>query len=82
MVSSRFHLELTNSRLVTVLPLTSVERQGWLHRVHVSSGDDWVITEKIRTVSASRFRRQALEIAVSNDELAEGRSVLAQMLLV
>lgn len=32
-VSSTFHLDLTDRALVTVLPLTSVERPGWLQRV-------------------------------------------------
>ncbi len=81
-VSSRFHLDLTLSRLVTVLPLTSVERQGWLHRVRVASGSGWVITEQIRTVSADRFRRRAPEIALSANELEEVRRALAQMLTV
>jgi mRNA interferase MazF len=81
-VSSRFHLDLTMGHLVSVLPLTSVERHGWTHRVHVDSGDGWVITEQVRTVSADRFRRYAPEIALSKDELDEVRHVLAQMLIV
>jgi mRNA interferase MazF len=81
-VSSRFHLDLTMGHLVSVLPLTSIERHGWTHRVHVDSGDGWVITEQVRTVSADRFRRYAPEIALSNDELDEVRHVLAQMLIV
>lgn len=62
-VSSRFHLDLTLGQLVSVLPLTSVERLGWVHRVHVASGEEWVITEQTRTVSvtdfAGRHRRSA-----------------------
>ncbi len=81
-VSSRFHLDLTARHLVTVLPLTSVERQGWIHRVRIASGNGWVITEQVRTVSAGRFRRAAPEIALSEDELADVRGVLAQMLSV
>jgi mRNA interferase MazF len=81
-VSSRFHLDLTMGHLVSVLPLTNVERCGWIHRVHVASGGGWVITEQIRTVSADRFRRYAPEITLSRDELAEVRQVLAQMLIV
>lgn len=80
-VSSRFHLDLTAGELVSVLPLTSVERRGWIHRVHVKSGSGWVITEQIRTVSANRFRRYAEEITLSSDELNEVRHVLAQMLI-
>jgi mRNA interferase MazF len=81
-VSSRFHLALTGERLATVLPLTSVERRHWIHRVHVASGGGWVITEQIRTVSTNRFRRYAPEIWLSDDELDEVRTVLAQMISV
>ncbi|MHB8320208.1 MAG: type II toxin-antitoxin system PemK/MazF family toxin [Acidimicrobiales bacterium] len=81
-VSSAFHLAVTLGQLVTVLPLTSVERAGWVHRVPIANGDGWVITEQVRTVSAQRFRRQAPEIALTADELAEVQRVLAQMLTV
>lgn len=81
-VSSRFHLDLTMGHLVSVLPLTSVDRPGWLHRIHVAAGGGWVITEQIRTVSADRFRRYAPEITLSREELDDVRHVLAQMLLV
>lgn len=81
-VSSRFHLDLTARHLVSVLPLTSVERPGWVHRIRVDSGGGWVITEHVRTISADRFRRYAAEIALSADELSEARRVLAQMLIV
>lgn len=81
-VSSMFHLRLTGAALVSVLPLTSVERTGWLHRVHIADGGGWVITEQVRTIAAQRFRRPAPEIHVSTDELAEVRRVLTKMLLV
>lgn len=81
-VSSRFHLDLTMGHLVSVLPLTSLERRGWMHRVPVASGGGWVITEQIRTVSADRFRRYAPELALSGEELDEVRYMLAQMLFV
>lgn len=81
-VSTRFHLDLTMGELVTVLPLTSVERRGWMHRVRVASGGGWVITEQIRTVSAARFRRYAPEITLPQGELDEVQHLLAQMLIV
>lgn len=81
-VSSRFHLDLTMGQLVSVLPLTTVERAGWIHRVHVAHGGGWVITERIRTLAASRFRRFAPEIVLAERELDEVRRVLAQMLTV
>jgi len=80
-VSSAFHLNVTMGQLVTVLPLTTVERPGWGHRISVSGGG-WVITEQIRTVSANRFRRHAPEIALADNELADVRHVLAQMLTI
>lgn len=79
-VSSRFHLDLTLGHLVTVIPLTNVERPGWLHRVRLDSGG-WVIAEQLRTVSADRFRRPAAEISVTEDELREVTRVLARLLL-
>ncbi|MGH9055275.1 MAG: type II toxin-antitoxin system PemK/MazF family toxin [Acidimicrobiales bacterium] len=80
-VSSRFHLDLTDSQLVSVLPLTTVERTGWSHRVRVGSSDSGVITEQVRTVSAGRFRRHAAEITLSGDEWSEVRRVLGAMLV-
>jgi mRNA interferase MazF len=81
-VSTAFHLAVTLEQLVTVLPLTSVERAGWAHRVRIANGGGWVITEQVRTVSAQRFRRPAREIVLTDDELAEVQRVLAQMLTV
>lgn len=81
MVSSEFHLALTAAQLITVLPLTTVERTGWLHRVPAIAGRGWVITEQVRTVSATRFRRPAPEIALSAAELDDVRQVLAQMMI-
>lgn len=81
-VSSAFHLHLTDGALVSVLPLTSVERPGWLHRVRVAAGGGWVITEQVRTIAAQRFRRLASEITLSDHELAEVQRVLAKMLFI
>ena len=65
-----------------MLPLTSRERRGWLHRTQLSAAGGWVITEQVRTVSAQRFRRPAPELAPSDDELATVRRVLGRMLTV
>lgn len=81
-VSSRFHLRLTGGALVSVLPLTSVERPGWLHRVPVAAGGGWVITEQVRTLAAHQFRRAAPEITLSDAELAEVQRVLAKLLII
>ena len=82
MVSSRFHLGITLGQLVSVLPLTSDERRGWMHRIHIAADGGWVITEQVRTVSITRFRRHAPEITLSGDELDEVQHMLAQMLTV
>lgn len=81
-VSSLFHLGITMGQLITLLPLTSIERTGWTHRVRIASGGGSVITEQVRTVSARGFRRNAPEITVTEDELADVRHVLARMLTV
>lgn len=81
-VSSRFHLDVTLGSLVSVLPLTSVDRPGWIHRVRVGPTGSWVITEQVRTVATGRFRRYAPGITLSTDEFAQVRNVLAQMLIV
>lgn len=81
-VSSAFHLSVTGGALVSVLPLTTVERPGWLHRVRVGAAGGWVITEEVRTLAAQRLRRPAPEIALSSEELAEVRRVLGKMLFL
>lgn len=80
-VSSAFHLQLTGGALVSVLPLTAVERPGWLHRIPVANGG-WVMTEQVRTLAVQRFRRPAPEIVLSADARAEVQRVLAKMLLI
>lgn len=81
-VSSAFHLRLTGGALVSVLPLTSVERPGWLHQAPVTDGGGWVMTEQVRTIAVQRFRRPAPDISLSDEELAEVKRVLAKMLLI
>jgi len=80
--SSSFHLRLTGGALISVLPLTSVERTQWIHRVHVAAAGGWVITEQVRTVSVQRFRRPAPEISLTDHELTEVRHILSRMLLL
>lgn len=78
-VSSSFHLELTAGDVATVLPITSVHRPGYLHRVRIGEAS-WVITDQIRTVATRRFRRRATEIDPSSEERAEVRRALRMML--
>lgn len=77
-VSSANHLKLTRGTLVTVLPMTTVQKP-WRHRVPVESGG-WVITEQVRTVSTERFRCPAPELTLTEAERAQVRAILAHML--
>ncbi|GAB3544721.1 mRNA interferase MazF [Actinopolyspora lacussalsi] len=79
-VSSRFHLELTNSALVNALPLTGEERSERSQRVHVAAADSWVATERVHTVAARNLRRFAPELAPTEEELSEVRRALARTL--
>ena len=78
-VSSHFHLDLTGGALVTVLPVTSRYRSGWLHRVQLGDSS-WVITEQLRTIATSRLRRRTPELDPDRDALTDVRRVLAAML--
>jgi mRNA interferase MazF len=82
-VSSAFHLNLTGSALLTVLPVTSVERPGWLHRVaiDVQGRTSYVITEQVRTVARARLGDKPVK-RLDTDEIAAVREVLASMLAV
>lgn len=77
-VSSADHLQLTRGTLITVLPMTTVEKP-WRHRVPVEAGG-WVITEQVRTVTAERFRRPSPDLTLTEAELAQVRAILARML--
>jgi mRNA interferase MazF len=81
-VSSAFHLQLTLGDLVTVLPMTTRQRPGWLHHIEAGSAASWVMTEQIRTVSIERFRRPSTDIVLSAEQLRDVRRALAQMLIV
>jgi mRNA interferase MazF len=81
-VSSSFHLALTGGDLVTVLPLTTRERPGWLHRVALKGTGtretSFVITEQLRTVSASRLSPPAETL--DSEQIEEVRRILRKML--
>ncbi len=82
-VSSRFHLALTGGALVSVLPLTTRERPGWLHRVRVDIPGEragWAVTEQVRTVSAGRLAGRGPLYRLPAAQVAEVRAVLAQMI--
>jgi mRNA interferase MazF len=82
-VSSRFHLAVSGGALVSVLPLTTRERPGWVHRVPVAGrGKDrgFAITEQVRTVARTRLVGHRPAWVLTDDEITETRTVLAKML--
>lgn len=82
-VSSAFHLRLVRGELCSVLPLTTVERAGWLHRVDVSlpgRKGGWAITEQVRTISSARLTGGEPMGRLDEDQIAAVRSVLRRML--
>lgn len=81
MVSSRFHIRLTAGALLTVLPLTTTERPGLLHRLPVTTkdGTTCAITEQVRTISRRRLQGEPVA-RLGPDEVARVREVLAQTL--
>lgn len=82
-VSSTFHLRLVRDQLLSVLPLTTVERAGWLHRIKVSlpgQQTGWAITEQVRTISATRLTGTEPIGRLDEDQIAAVRSVFGRML--
>lgn len=82
-VSSVFHLRLVRGELLSVLPLTTVERIGWLHRIEVALPGQkagWAITEQIRTISATRLTGTKPIGQLDEGQIAAIRSVLSKML--
>lgn len=82
-VSSAFHLRLVRGELLSVLPLTTVERATWLHRVEVAlpgRKTGWAITEQVRTISATRLTGTEPIGQLDEDQIMAVRSVLSRML--
>jgi mRNA interferase MazF len=82
-VSSAFHLRLVRGELLSVLPLTTVERAAWLHRVEVAlpgRKTGWAITEQVRTISAARLTGTEPIGRLDRDQIMAVRSVLSRML--
>lgn len=78
-VSSSFHLELTGGDIATVLPMTSVHRPGWVHRVRIGESS-WVITDQVRTIATRRLRRRAVDLDPAEAELVDVRRALRMMI--
>ena len=82
-VSSRFHLSLTGEQLITVLPLTTRARSGWIHRVAIAlTGKpvSYALTEQVRTIARSRLVGQTPAWVLAEREVGEVRVVLRKML--
>jgi mRNA interferase MazF len=82
-ISSVFHLRLTGEALVTVLPVTTRERPGWLHRIAIHPENrptGYVITEQVRTVARSRLEGRRPAWVLTNDEVTAVKTVLQQMI--
>jgi mRNA interferase MazF len=82
-VSSVFHLRLVRGELLSVLPLTTVKRTGWLHRTEITLPDhntSWAITEQIRTISATRLTGTTPIGQLNKAQIEATRSVLTKML--
>ena len=82
-VSSVFHLRLVRGELLSVLPLTTVERAGWLHRVEVclpGRRTGWAITEQVRTISATRLTGTEPIGRLDDAQITAVRSILGRML--
>lgn len=81
-VSSHRHLGVTLGALLTVLPLTTRERPGWLHRIGVDVGRrrSYVVTEQLRTISASRLQGQQPMATIDEAGAAAVRRVLLDMI--
>ncbi len=82
-VSSRFHLQLTRQTLLSVLPMTTRERSGFLHRVPVAvpgQPTSYLLTEQLRTLTADRLAGRTPMWELPIDEIAEVRRVLHRMI--
>ena len=82
-VSSVFHLRLVRGELLSVLPLTTLKRAGWLHRTEITLPDhktSWAITEQIRTISATRLTGTTPIGQLTKAQIEATRSVLTKML--
>lgn len=82
-VSSAFHLRLVRGQLLSVLPLTTLERRAWLHRVRITLPNQesgWAITEQVRTVSATRLGGGGPIGRLTDEQVAQVRGVLTRML--
>lgn len=81
-VSSQFHLDLTGSALLTVLPITTTERPGWLQRVEIDirGRTSYVITEQMRTIARVRLVDKGPVKRLDADAIATIREILGAML--
>jgi mRNA interferase MazF len=82
-VSSRFHLALTGGALMNVLPMTTRERPGWMHRIRIDIPDrpvGYAITEQVRTVARTRVSGNSPLYTLSAEQVLAVRTVLSKMI--
>lgn len=82
-VSSTFHLRLTRSSVLTVLPLTTQPRPHLLHRVRIDipgRRTSYVITEQLRSISADRLSSSRPMYELTTDQITEVQDVLRRMI--
>lgn len=82
-VSSRFHLQLNRESLLSVLPMTTRERPGFLHRITVDlpgKPTSYLLTDQVRTITADRLDGRAPIWTLKPDQADEVRQILRRML--
>lgn len=82
-MSSTFHLRLTRSNVLTVLPLTTRDRPYLLHRIRLDAPGgrtSFVITEQLRSISADRLTGSHPSFHLTSAQIAQVRDVLSRML--
>ncbi len=80
-VSSPHHLELTGGRLVTVAPITRIDR-GFRHHVVIHDEEGlpaYVMTDQLRTVNSVRFTSQKPLFELHLDDIPPVRRALKHM---
>ena len=80
-ISSDFHLRVTRQRLVTVVPLTSRYREGWVHHVPIGGLRlaSFAITEQMRSLATSRIEQRVLTVLTDAEQDAM-RQALTRMM--
>jgi mRNA interferase MazF len=82
-VSSATHLRLTGGQLFSIVPLTTVHRPGWLHRVEITvpgrPGVSYAVSEQVRTLSIARVVGTSPYGPISATDIAAVKHALRKM---